>query len=642
MSTITLLLPDGTKKEVPQGSTGQEIAQQLGKKNILAIEVDGTVQDLMKPLESDKELNIKFLTFDDEGGKHAFWHSSAHVMAQAITTLFPQAKPTIGPPVDQGFYYDFDNLELSEEDFPKIEEEIKKIIKANYEFKRNVITLDKAKRLFKDNKYKQEMAEEYANDGKELTAYQDGDFIDLCEGPHIPRTGLIGAMKLMKISGAYWRGDQKNTQLTRVYGISFPDKKQLKQYLHDLQEALKRDHVRLGKKLDLFVVNEHVGQGLPLLTPRGTTLRRELYRFIQDEEIKRGYKYTNTPVLAKTELYKISGHLDHYREHMFIFKMGDDEFALRPMTCPHQYMIYTRKKHSYRDLPVRLAEIADLFRYEASGELHGLIRIRQFSLADAHIICRNDQVREEFTNVIELIQFVMKTLGLAEYWYRFSKWDPKNKDKYVDEPVLWEQTQTEMKQILDELKLEYVEAEDEAAFYGPKLDIQMRNVYGKEDTMFTVQMDFVAAKRFGLTFINDKDKEEEAMVIHRSSIGCLERTMALLIEKYAGKFPLWMNPEQLRILTVADRFNAQAQTIAQRMRDAGIRVEVDTRTQSISKKVREAQLDYVNYICVFGEKEADKDSLTVRHRSNTILGMIHVDTFMAQVLKDIKNKTLDV
>lgn len=631
MVTITL---DGKTIDAGQGMTGIELVQQTGAKNIIAMQVDSDIRELTRVVDQDAQ--VKLLTFEDAEGKHAFWHSSAHILAQAVVKLFPDAKPTIGPAIDSGFYYDFANLELKEDDFSAIEAEIKKILKAKYKFIRHVITKDKALSLFKDNKFKLELINEYAEEGRELTAYEDGDFIDLCEGPHLQHTGKIGAVKLLQISSAHWRGKDDNEKLTRVYGISFPEKKQLRQWLMQREEALKRDHVRLGKKLDLFVMNEHVGKGLPLLTPKGATIYRELFRFIQDEELKRGYQFTQTPVLAKTDLYKISGHLDHYRDGMFIFTMGGEEFALRPMTCPHQYMIYSRKRHSYRELPVRLAEISSLFRAEQSGELHGLIRIRQFTLADAHIICRPDQVDAEFEAVLKLIQYVMNALGFDEYWYQFSKNDPKNKEKYVDNPQMWKSTQTQMKRILDKLKLNYVEKEDEAAFYGPKLDIQMRNVHGKEDTIFTIQLDFVAPERFDLKYVDEHDREQRPMVIHRSSIGCLERTMALLIEKYAGKFPLWISPEQVRVLTVADRFNEYGQSVVDTLHAAGVRATLDGGHDTISKKVRQAQLDYVNYIIVVGEREVEDETVTVRTRANKVLGAVRLDTFVEDVVKKIK------
>jgi len=635
--TITLVLPDERAINLPKGSCGMEIASSIGAKlakDALAILVDGEIYDLHRPI--DKDARIKILTFKDPEGKHAFWHSTAHVFAHAVKNLYPDALPTIGPAIDQGFYYDFDNLDISQDDFQKIEEEMHNLINANLPFERLDWTIDDVKRL--KNPYKEELAKDALERGETLTAYQDGEFADLCAGPHLPSTKYIRAVKLLKMSAAYWKGDAKNKQLTRIYGISFPSSKELHAYLQQREEAEKRDHAKLGKKLDLFVNSEIIGKGLPLLAPKGATLKRILRRFIEDEELKRGYQYTETPVIAKTTLYELSGHLKHYKEDMFIFESGDEEFALRPMTCPHQYMIYKRKTHSYRDLPVRLAEISNLFRNEQSGELHGLVRIRQFTLADAHIICTPAQLKGEFRNVIELIQHVMQCLDFTDYWYRFSKWDPHRKGKYIDDPKAWESTQSLMRDIILEMGLDYVEAEDEAAFYGPKLDIQMRNVHGKEDTVFTVQIDFAAAEKFDLTYVNEKNEEVRPMIIHRSSIGCLERTMAMLIEKHAGKFPLWLSPEQVRVLPVSDQFHEQAMQFLQQLKDAGIRATIDTAAETISKKVRNAQLDYVNYILVFGDKETKTGELQVRTRDNDVRGPIRTDDFISDLQKEIEEK----
>lgn len=634
---VRITFPDGRGEEFKKGVTGLEIAKKIGERlaqAALAIQVNGNLQDLSVPIEKDAKVRI--ITFKDKEGVEIFRHSSAHILAAAVVSLFKNAKPTIGPSVEDGFYYDFDHAPFTTEDLAKIEKKMQEIISKDLKFERIELTKEKAKTMFKENKYKLELIEEY---GKELSAYKIGDFVDLCRGPHVPSTGKIKAVKLTKLASAYWRADEKNKQLQRIYGISFPENKELEEFLKMIEEAVKRDHVRLGKELDLYVVNPAIGQGLPLLTPKGTAMMMTLRRWIEDEEIKRGYQYTITPVLAKTDLYKISGHLEHYKDKMFIFNTDEkEEVALRPMTCPYQFMIYKSKMRSYRELPIRYAETSQLFRKEKSGEMHGLIRIWQFTLADAHLICKPEQVEKEFEGVLDLIKYVMKTLGLDSYWYRFSKWDPKDKQKYINNPKAWEQSQAMMKKILDKNKLKYVEAEGEAAFYGPKLDVQMKNVWGKEDTMFTVQIDFALPEKFDMTYEGEDGAKHRPMVIHRSSIGCYERTMAMLIEKYAGKFPLWLNPNQIRILPIADRHVKYAEEIHKKLFDAGVRVEIDSRSESTPKKVRDAEMQHYNYILVVGDKEIQNKTVNVRTRDNKILGEIKADEFLKQVLKEIEVK----
>lgn len=563
-------------------------------------------------------------------------HSAAHIMAQAVQRLYKNVTQGIGPAIENGFYQDFQLSKIiTKEDFPKIEKEMKKIIKENLEFKEKEISKKEAKEIFKKHPYKLEMIKELP--GKTVTIYTCGESIDLCKGPHLKSTGELRAYKLQNITMAYWKGDSKNKQLQRIYGTAFKDKKELRKHLFQLEEAKKRDHNKLGKELGLFVHSEVVGKGLPLLTPKGATIKRILRRFIEDEEIKRGYEYTDTPVLTRSELYKISGHLDHFKKDMFVFKIGKEEMALRPMTCPHQFMIYKSRKWSYKELPVRYAEVAKLFRNEQSGELHGLIRIRQFTLADAHIMCTPNQLKKEFKDVVELIQYLMKTLGFTDFWYRFSKWDPKNKKKYIDNPKGWERTQKEMKKILDLLKIEYVEAEDEAAFYGPKLDIQMKNVFGKEDTLFTVQIDMALAERFDMTYIGEDNKEHRPMIIHRASIGCLERTMAMLIEHYAGKFPVWLSPEQVALITVSDKHKKYTNKLAKEMRNKGIRVKVDDRVESIPKKVRDNMKSKVPYVVTIGDKELETNNLAIRTRDNKVTTKDKKE-FIKQILKEIKDR----
>ena len=562
-------------------------------------------------------------------------HSCSHVLAQAVKKLFPNAKLGIGPAIEEGFYYDFDNVEFKEEDLEKIEQEMSKIIKENQDFKKLEVTSKKAEEMLKGKPYKLELLNEL--EGKP-SFYQNNEFIDLCKGPHLKSTGEIEAFKLLKIAGAYWKGDSNRPMLQRIYGIVFKTKKELRQHLHLLKEAEKRNHIKLGKELDLFVINETVGKGLPLLTPKGATIKRVLRRFIEDEELKRGYEFTETPVLAKSDLYKISGHLDHYRESMFIFEANKEELVLRPMTCPHQFMIYKSKLRSYKDLPLRYAEIAELFRNEQTGELHGLLRVRQFTLTDAHIICMPEQLEKEFEDVLDLVQYVMKTLGFEDYWYRFSKWDPKSKGKYIDNPKAWEESQKVMKKIIDKLKLKYVEAEGEAAFYGPKLDVQMRNVYGKEDTIFTIQIDFALPERFDLTYESSNGKKERPMVIHRASMGALERTMAMLIEHYAGKFPAWLSPVQVVLMTVTDRNEEFAKEVLTKMKEEGIRVELDNRSESIGKKVRDNQLKKINYMITLGDKEQENKTLAIRTREGKVKFGVKIDSFIKDLVKEIKER----
>ncbi|MCW4026372.1 MAG: threonine--tRNA ligase, partial [Candidatus Bathyarchaeota archaeon] len=574
---VKVRFPDGSVNEFGKGVTCLDVARSIsdGLANAaVAAMIDGEPVDLSKKIESDCDFRV--LTFKDKEGVEVFRHSTAHLMAHAITRLYKKAVITIGPVVEEGFYYDIDHKPFTKEDLEKIEAEMKKIADEKLPIERKVLSKKAALDLFKKNKYKVELIE-HLDDSETVSVYSQGDFTDLCRGPHLLHTGKIKAFKLTKVAGAYWRGDAKNAQLTRVYGVSFPDKKLLKEYLAMREEAERRDHAKLGKALDLFVTSDIVGKGLPLLTPKGTTIRRILQRWIEDEEIKRGYEFTRTPVMAKSDLYKLSGHLDHYRESMFVFETNGEEICLRPMTCPHQFMIYKSQTRSYRDLPMKYAEIADLFRNEQSGELHGLIRIRQFSLADAHIFCMPDQLEDEFEKVLELIKHIMDTLGFKDYWYMFSKWDPDDKDKYIDNPPAWEQSQRIMKRILDKLDLEYVEVDGEAAFYGPKCDIQMRNVWGKEETMFTVQIDFALPERFDLVYEGEDGQKHRPMVIHRSSIGCLERTMALLIEHYAGRFPLWLSPVQVKLLPVADRHHKYCEDLKKKLEKAGLRVELDAR-----------------------------------------------------------------
>ena len=549
MSSISLKFPDGKIVEYSSGITGEEIAKNISE-GLLRIacgikitpkfdsekrEVyEEATYDLATPITEDASISI--LTLKDKEGLEILRHTSAHIMAYALEILYPEVLLTIGPVIENGFYYDFDKLKLKQEDLSAIEAEMKKIVDSKYPLYREEISKAEALKLFEKNTYKIELINGFP-EAEKISIYKMGEFVDLCRGTHLPHTGMAKVFKLLRLTGAYWRGDSNNTMLTRLYATSFADKKELKQYLEQLALAEERDHNKLGRELGYFTTDEVVGKGLPLLTAKGSTIKRILQRFIEDEEIKRGYEFTHTPLMAKSDLYKISGHWQHYQKDMFVLHLDSEELALRPMTCPFHFLLYNQTKRSYRDLPIRYAETSTLFRNEASGEMHGLIRVRQFTLSDGHIICRLDQLESEFSQSLNLLIFVLKTLNLKNYTFRFSKWDPSKKgDKYIDDPEAWEHTQSQMKSILDKLKIEYVEAEDEAAFYGPKLDIQMKNVYGKEDTILTIQIDFALPERFDMKYTDNEGQEIRPLVIHRSSIGCYERTIALLLEEYNGVF----------------------------------------------------------------------------------------------------------
>ena len=533
---VRLRLKDGSFQKHPKGVIGYRVAEGIFSAEflgqVIGARLEGQLVDLMTPITVSGDL--QFLCLEDEGALEIFHHSSSHVMAFAVRQLYPKALLGIGPAIKQGYYYDFDNVPLKETDFPKIEERMAEIVQEKLPFTRHVLSRQEALKRFEHEPYKLLLINDLPKD-EEITYYQIGKFIDLCKGPHLPDTSKIRAIKLLRLAGAYWRGKSDNKMLCRLYGTSFPKQKQLRAYLTQLQEAAERDHIKIGKDLGLFITEETVGQGLPLLTAKGETLRRLLVQFVEEEEIKRGYMHVKTPYLAKSDLYKISGHWDHYKEDMFV--MTGDQMALRPMTCPFHFALYNSEKRSYRDLPLRYGETSVLFRNEASGEMHGLTRLRQFTLADGHIICRADQLEAEFDGCLNLITYLLKTLDLEEYTYRFSKWDPSKSEEYIDDPKAWEETERLMKILLDKRKFQYTEAVGEAAFYGPKLDLQMINVHGKEDTAVTVQVDFALPKRFKMTYVDSEGQKETPIILHRSSIGCYERTMAFLIEKCKGRFP---------------------------------------------------------------------------------------------------------
>lgn len=569
-------------------------------------------------------------------------HTCSHIMAQAVKRLYPEAKLAIGPAIETGFYYDFDNVTIKQEDLAAIEEEMKKIIKENLKIEAFQLSREEAISLMQEKGeiYKVELIEAVP-EGEGISFFKQGEYTDLCVGPHLLYTKAIKAFKLLTVAGAYWRGDEKNKMLTRIYGTAFENKEALEEDLKRREEAKLRDHNKLGRELELFTTVDYIGQGLPILLPKGATVVQLLQRFVEDEERKRGYLLTKTPFMAKSDLYKISGHWDHYKEGMFV--LGDEEkdkevFALRPMTCPFQFMAYKNRMRSYRDLPLRYNETSTLFRNEDSGEMHGLIRVRQFTISEGHLAVRVDQLEQEVAGCIDLINYFMCVLGLEhDITFRFSKWDPNNKEKYLGDEKVWEYSQQVLKTILDDLKIEYVEAEGEAAFYGPKLDIQCKNVYGKEDTIITVQVDFQLAERFSMTYVDKDGSTQYPVVIHRTSLGCYERTLAMLIEKYAGAFPLWLAPIQVKILPISENESEYANHLKDQLVAAGIRVEVDHADEKIGYKIRQAQLEKVPYMMVLGKNEVEASTISVRARNGEKLEGIPLTQLIQKLDNEIKD-----
>lgn len=642
---IKITLKDGSVKEFEASISVLDIAKSISEglaRNACCGIVNGEVVDLRYVITSDSELSI--CTFDSEEGKDALRHSISHVLAYAVKRLHPEAKLAIGPSIVDGFYYDFDvENSFSAEDLVKIEDEMKKIIKENPTIERFELPRAEALKLMEDSNepYKVELINDLPED-EVISFYKMGDFTDLCAGPHLMSLKPVKAIKLIRSAGAYWKGNEKNKMLSRVYGTAFLKKTDLDAHLEALEEAKKRDHNKLGRELKIFTTDEKVGQGLPLIMPKGAKIIQLLQRWVEDEEEKRGYVFTKTPSMSKNDLFKVSGHWDHYKDGMFV--LGDEEkdneiMALRPMTCPFQYTIYNAEQHSYRDLPVRYAETSTLYRNESSGEMHGLIRVRQFTLSDGHIVCRPDQIEEEFKGCVELINYLMGTLGIdGDISFRFSKWDPNNTEKYINNPEAWEETQVLMKGILDHLEINYVEADGEAAFYGPKLDIQFKNVHGKEDTIITIQIDFALAERFDMTYIDNDGSKKRPYIIHRSSIGCYERTLAMLIEKYAGAFPTWLSPTQAIVLPISDKYNDYAESIVKDFENSGIRISGDYRAEKIGYKIREARLERIPYILVVGEKEAANNEVSVRSRKNGEEGAIPVSELKNRIILEVTNK----
>ena len=642
---MKITLKDGSVLEYSAPITCAEVAKNISEglfRNAVCAKVDGELVDLSTVIEKDCTLSI--VTLKDKEGLQVYRHTASHVLAQAVKNIFPTSKLAIGPTIENGFYYDIEfKTPISRDDLVKIENEMKDIIKSDFPIERIVHTKKDAVKIFKDfsEPYKVELINELPA-GSVISFYKQGDFMDLCRGPHLPSTGKIKAFKLTSVTGAYWRGDEKNKMLTRIYGTAFEKKSELEEYLNALEEAKKRDHNKLGRELGIFMTEDVVGQGLPLLMPKGAKILQILSRFVEDEEERRGFMLTKTPNMAKNDLYRISGHWDHYRDKMFI--IGDENspeaMALRPMTCPFQYHIYKNGLKSYRDLPCRYAETATLFRNEASGEMHGLIRVRQFTLSDGHIVCTPEQIKDEFKRCLDLSYYFLECLGMREdVTFRFSK-RGQNKAKYIDNDKAWNETEALMKVILDDIGIDYVEADDEAAFYGPKLDVQIKNVYGKEDTLITIQLDFAAAHSFDMTYVDENGEKQYPFVIHRSSIGCYERTLALLIEKYAGAFPMWICPVQVKVLSLTDRTAEYAKEITEKLIQSGLRAEVDTRNEKIGYKIREAQLEKVPYMFIVGDKEMEEKTVSVRSRKQGDLGASSLDDIIAKLV--VENATKKV
>lgn len=644
---MIVTLKDGSKKEYAQPMSAYEIAADISEglaRMATAAEVNGEVVDLRTVIDTDCELNI--LTPSAPEGLAALRHTASHVLAEAVKRLYPQAKLAIGPSIDTGFYYDFDHEPFSREDLDNIEKEMKKIIKEGAKLEKFTLPREEAIKFMeeKDEPYKVELIRDLP-EGAEISFYRQGEFVDLCAGPHMMSTKNIKAFKLISSSGAYWRGNEKNKMLARIYGTAYSKKEELAAHLEQLEEAKKRDHNKLGREMGLFTTVDVIGQGLPLLMPKGVIILKELQRWIEDlEDNEWGYVRTKTPLMAKSDLYKISGHWDHYKEGMFV--LGDEEkdkevYALRPMTCPFQYYVYKAEQHSYRDLPLRYGETSTLFRNEDSGEMHGLTRVRQFTISEGHLVVRPDQMVEEFKGCLALAKYCLQTLGVEEdVTYHLSKWDPDNKEKYIGDPEVWNETEEHIRRVLTELDIKFTEDVGEAAFYGPKVDINAKNVYGKEDTMITIQWDALLAEQFDMYYIDENGEKVRPCIIHRTSIGCYERTLAWLIEKYAGLFPTWLCPEQVRVLPISEKYKDYAEQVNAELKKNGIRSSVDNRSEKIGYKIRETRLAKVPYMLVVGAKEAEEGVVSVRSRYLGDEGAKKLDDFIAAITKEIRTKEI--
>ncbi len=635
----------GEVKEFTQGTTVYEIAKSISDELARAATgalVDNEVKELTYPITSDSVVEI--LTFDDEQGKHILRHTASHILAQAVKRLYPDVKLAIGPSTDSGFYYDFDSEQsFTNDDLAKIESEMKKIVKERIRLERFELPRKEAIAFMeeKSEPYKVQLINDLPEDAV-ISFYKQGDFTDLCAGPHLFDTSAVKAFKLLSVTGAYWRGNEKNKMLQRIYGTAYTNKDDLNAHIEKLEEAKKRDHNKLGRELGYFTTVDIIGQGLPIMLPKGAKVMQILQRFVEDTEQKQGWQLTKTPYMAKSDLFKLSGHWDHYQDSMFV--LGDEEkdkevFAMRPMTCPFQYQAYLSKMRSYRDLPLRYNETSTLFRKESSGEMHGLIRLRQFTISEGHLMCRPDQLEQEFKSCLELAIYMLKTLGLYEdVSYRFSQWDPDNREKYIGTQEQWNEAQDMMAKILDNLGIDYKVGVGEAAFYGPKLDIQIKNVFGKEDTLITIQIDQMLAEKFGMEYIDSDGTKKNPYIIHRTSIGCYERTLALLIEKYAGALPVWMAPTQVQIIPVSEKYFDYAAKVKEELEKHDIRVEADYRSEKLGYKIREAQLEKTPYMLIVGEKEEATDTVSIRSRKEGDMGSRALSEFIPVILEEIETK----
>lgn len=645
---IKLTLKDGSIREIESAMPASEIVKGIGMglyKAACCVKINGEVKDLRTVIGSDCEFEV--CTFDSVEGRKTFWHTASHILAQAVKRLYPQAKLAIGPAIDNGFYYDFDlEKPFTQDELEKIEAEMKKIVKEGLALEQFELAPDEAiaKLREMDEPYKVELCEEHVGKGEPISFYKQGEFTDLCAGPHLMTTAPVKAFKLLSCTGAYWRGSEKNKMLSRVYAVAYPKAADLEADVKQREEAKLRDHNKLGRELEYFTTVDYIGQGLPILLPKGAKVIQILQRWVEDVEQKHGYLLTKTPFIAKRELYKISGHWDHYLDGMFILGDPYDEtkecFALRPMTCPFQYQVFLNRQRSYRDLPMRLGETSTLFRKEDSGEMHGLIRVRQFTISEGHLVLRPDQLEEEFKDCLELAKYMLGTVGLLEdCTFRFSQWDPANpKNKYEGTAEQWEEAQSVMAKILEHLGVEYSIGIDEAAFYGPKLDIQYKNVYGKEDTLVTIQIDMLLAERFGMEYIDADGTKKRPYIIHRTSLGCYERTLAYMIEKYAGALPLWVAPEQVRIIPVADRHLDYGREVLEKLEAAGIRASIDDRAEKVGWKIRSATVEKLPIMLTIGDKEVEEGTVSVRSRREGDLGAMTQSDLLVKLIEDIANK----
>ena len=653
---MIITLKDGSKLEFSEPKAAIDIAKEISDglaRMACVAEIDGEIKDLRTVIDKDCSLNI--LTFNDEEGKKTFWHTASHVLAQAVKHLYPDAKCTIGPAIDNGFYYDFDMPSLSREDLDKIEAEMKKIVKQGDDITSFTLPREEAIKYMeeKDEPYKVELIKDLPEDAV-ISFYTQGDFTDLCAGPHLMNTKAVKFFKLTSSSGAYWRGNSDNKMLTRIYGTAFTKKADLEERLEFLENIKNRDHNKIGREMEIFTTVDVVGQGLPLFMPKGTKIIQTLQRWIEDlEDYEWGYVRTRTPLMAKAQLYRVSDHWYHYKDGMFILndtedpdadlnEKGQEVMSLRPMTCPFQYYVYKATQHSYRDLPYRMGETSTLFRNEDSGEMHGLTRVRQFTISEGHLVCTPEQIKTEFEGCVKLAKHCLTTLGLQDdVTYRMSKWDPNNSEKYLGTADDWDKVQDAMREILDDIGLEYTEEEGEAAFYGPKLDIQAKNVYGKEDTMITIQLDMFLAERFDMYYIDANGEKKRPYIIHRTSLGCYERTLAWLIEKYAGAFPTWLCPEQVRILPISEKYQEYADSVYAKIKAAGIKVTMDERAEKIGYKIREARLEKLPYMIIVGANEEETGTVSVRKRGEDgDLGSMPLDKFIADIKEEIDTKRI--